>query len=605
MDRDDTPPEPSQPVVPPRTLDEEEDEGISFDITPEGPEQGFEFCLVGMFLTYTPINFLSMKSVLAYLWHPLGGVTISDLGAKRYLFRFYNHVDLNRAIEGAPWLFNKHLLIWSKIGTNEDPLRIPLISTNVWVIIKDLKPGFMREDVVNSLGNFVGGGDDMSFMETDSMGRLSLSGQEENVGLNIPHDPKKRPRQEKSKSSSNISNAQDLLGGEEGLEAVVREGWSRFNAGDFMQKRDDLISDVKSWGRKRNRFFWKRRNFVVRQLENHSDNANVAEIAKLKDEWNQILLTEDTRRKQQAKLFWYKHGDKNSKVFHQHIKGRRATNKKGVRWKVGNGRSILAGKDPWIPKHHPFVADDGDLSIDDALLVSDLLVDNGRRWNIPLLMEKFSARDVSSILSIPFSMFNTNDSLLWHHERNGIYTVKSGYRISRYEHGTRIGANDVLWKRVWELQVPPKLRDFMWRALHGVLPQRQVWNDSGKEVAELFSFVAWHIWNARNDFLWDAKILSPNQIVYNAVSHLLEWRSLNRIRSSHNNYGRQPGDVTQMDESQQSFLLNVGWSLFTDAALFHNEGAMGFGCVAESAKEGGLERMQVSEGIFDLLVVKQ
>ncbi|KAJ8764601.1 hypothetical protein K2173_006473 [Erythroxylum novogranatense] len=247
-----------------------------------------------------------MKSVLADLWHPLGGVTISDLGAKRYLFRFYNHVDLNRAIEGAPWLFNKHLLIWS-------------------------------------------GGDDMSFMETDSMGRLSLSGQEENVGLNIPHDPKKRPRQEKSKSSSNISNAQDLLGdlcplandssaqrffrfdnswlGEEGLEAVVREGWSRFNAGDFMQKRDDLISDVKNWGRKRNRFFWKRRNFVVRQLENHSDNANVAEIAKLKDECNQILLTEDTRRKQQAKLFWYKHGDKNSKFFHQHIKGRRATNK--------------------------------------------------------------------------------------------------------------------------------------------------------------------------------------------------------------------------------------------------------------------------------------
>ncbi|KAJ8899152.1 hypothetical protein K2173_011780 [Erythroxylum novogranatense] len=223
-------------------------------------------------------------------------------------------------------------------------------------------------------------------------------------------------------------------------------------------------------------------------------------------------------------------------------------------------------------------------------------------------------------------MFNTNDSLLWHHERNGIYTVKSGYRISRYEHGTRIGANDVLWKRVWELQIPPKLRDFMWRALRGVLPTkcwhliaivnltvndsldgkfRQVWNDSGKEVAELFSFVAWHIWNARNDFLWDAKILSPNQIVYNVVSHLLEWRSLNRIRSSQNNYGRQPADVTQMDESHQSFLLNVGWSLFTDAALFHNEGATGFGCVAESAEGGWIEVVSgFQEGVFDPAVAE-
>ncbi|KAJ8763310.1 hypothetical protein K2173_001448 [Erythroxylum novogranatense] len=388
MDRDDTPPKPSQPVVPPRTLDEEEDDGISFDITPEGPEQGFEFYLLFSAMDRDDTPPKPSQPVVPPRTldeEEDDGISfdITPEGPEQG-FEFCLH------IYGTHWAVLRSL-IWELKGTNEDPLRIPLISTDVWVIIKNLKPGFMREDVANSLGNFVGGGDDMSFMETDSMRRLSLSGQEENVGLNIPHDPKKRPKQEKSKSSSNISNTQDLLGaisdvglvdldtsgpfftwegtnpngdrvqemldravansdfaslfpnanatvlvtpvldhyaifsdlcplandssaqrffrfdnswlGEEGLEAVVREGLSRFNAGDFMQKRDDLISDVKNWGRKRNKFFWKRRNFVVRQLENHSDNANVAEIAKLKDECNQILLTEDTRQKQQAKLF--------------------------------------------------------------------------------------------------------------------------------------------------------------------------------------------------------------------------------------------------------------------------------------------------------------
>ncbi|KAJ8750394.1 hypothetical protein K2173_014309 [Erythroxylum novogranatense] len=203
-------------------------------------------------------------------------------------------------------------------------------------------------------------------------------------------------------------------------------------------------------------------------------------------------------------------------------------------------------------------------------------------------------------------MFNTNDSLLWHHERNEIYTVKSGYRISRYEHGTRIGANDVLWKRVWELQVPPKLRDFMWRALREVLPTKVCLQSKGIDVDGLCP-LCFSMETVDHTFLHCAKVVKCWHLV--AIVNLTANDSLDgkfrRCGMIRNNYGRQPADVTQMDESQQSFLLNVGWSLFTDAALFHNEGATGFGCIAESAEGGWIGVVSgFQEGVFDPAVAE-
>ncbi|KAH1098557.1 hypothetical protein J1N35_015478 [Gossypium stocksii] len=52
---------------------------------------------------------------MANIWHPLEGVQISDLGEKRFLFKFFNEVDIHRVITGAPWTFNNHLLIIHRI----------------------------------------------------------------------------------------------------------------------------------------------------------------------------------------------------------------------------------------------------------------------------------------------------------------------------------------------------------------------------------------------------------------------------------------------------------------------------------------------------------
>ncbi|MBA0755253.1 hypothetical protein Gogos_005642 [Gossypium gossypioides] len=78
----------------------------------------YEFCLVGYFLIASVINFQAMRNTMANIWHPLRGVVISDLGEKRFLFRFYHELDIRRVENGAPWTFNSHLFVFHRLWKN-------------------------------------------------------------------------------------------------------------------------------------------------------------------------------------------------------------------------------------------------------------------------------------------------------------------------------------------------------------------------------------------------------------------------------------------------------------------------------------------------------
>ncbi|MBA0756617.1 hypothetical protein Gogos_021959 [Gossypium gossypioides] len=82
------------------SLDDGKDEAFPVPKEIESQSSAYSFCLVGCFLTASVIHFLAMRNTMVNLWHPMKGVQISDLGKKRFLFKFFNELDINRVITG-------------------------------------------------------------------------------------------------------------------------------------------------------------------------------------------------------------------------------------------------------------------------------------------------------------------------------------------------------------------------------------------------------------------------------------------------------------------------------------------------------------------------
>uniref|UniRef100_A0A803PVB4 Reverse transcriptase n=1 Tax=Cannabis sativa TaxID=3483 RepID=A0A803PVB4_CANSA len=144
----------------------------------------------------------------------------------------------------------------------------------------------------------------------------------------------------------------------------------------------------------------------------------------------------------------------------------------GCRWRVGSGESIRIREDVWIPKDH--VGQTYSFSGGSHLQrVSDLKIDSGR-WNSDLVDECFDAGEATAILSILCSLFDSRDRFIWHFSNNGSFSVKSGYwsTVSRlgWDQASGPSGSSQWWKILWKLNLPLKIKKFVWKACLNFIP---------------------------------------------------------------------------------------------------------------------------------------
>ncbi|KAL5580419.1 hypothetical protein UlMin_012861 [Ulmus minor] len=150
---------------------------------------------------------------------------------------------------------------------------------------------------------------------------------------------------------------------------------------------------------------------------------------------------------------------------------------KGIRWRVGDGRSISVYNSRWIPTPHSFMVNSPRTLPADSL-VSELL-DNAGRWNTQLIRDSFLDFEAKKILQIPRSSLNLADSYCWHFDNKGLYSVRSAYKLALHtdcvlEPTSSSSQASNLWNFLWQASIPPKVKIFWWRALHNIIPTS--WN---------------------------------------------------------------------------------------------------------------------------------
>jgi hypothetical protein len=168
---------------------------------------------------------------------------------------------------------------------------------------------------------------------------------------------------------------------------------------------------------------------------------------------------------------------KNSHIWKAILHGREAL-KKGLIKRVGDGSSINVWEDPWIPSHignKLIVRRPGS----EVHKVSDLIEPDLVQWNIAKITTKFYEPDISTICSIPIGRF-TEDFWALDLEKSGNFTVRSCYRLLAAQHQDQVQQSSSsehdkrLWKILWKIDVPPKVRGFWWRVINEFIPCRQV-----------------------------------------------------------------------------------------------------------------------------------
>ena len=109
--------------------------------------------------------------------------------------------------------------------------------------------------------------------------------------------------------------------------------------------------------------------------------------------------------------------------------------------------------------------------------VDVLINEENRTWNDDLIAGLFAPEEAELIKKIPFSKHPTEDKLYWPWTQNGQYSCKSGYRFLKMEEEeprqeVEQNGEKNLWRSIWGLRVPNKIKNFLWRVCRDAIPTK-------------------------------------------------------------------------------------------------------------------------------------
>ena len=166
--------------------------------------------------------------------------------------------------------------------------------------------------------------------------------------------------------------------------------------------------------------------------------------------------------------------------------------KQGTRWKVGNGKLIHICDDKCLPTPMTYKVISHPKDFGDFPMVSSLIDEDIKMWRRDRLVKIFLPFEVNTILNIPLSQHLSEDSIILVGNKKGIFFVKSASYVAKKMLDSDIqgetSRGDVrapLWKRIWQLNIPEKIRIFAWRLCMNAISTMVNLNRRGIQVEVL------------------------------------------------------------------------------------------------------------------------
>lgn len=153
----------------------------------------------------------------------------------------------------------------------------------------------------------------------------------------------------------------------------------------------------------------------------------------------------------------------------------------GIIKRIGKGDTTRIWSENWLPGSE-FMKPITSLVALPPVLVSELISPATASWNQELVNSVFIPIDAEAILSIPLCTSAVDDFWAWGKDPKGVFSVRSCYKMIIHTKRTRENwlendqgplneeENNNTWSTIWNIEVPGKLKNFVWRLAQDSIP---------------------------------------------------------------------------------------------------------------------------------------
>lgn len=160
--------------------------------------------------------------------------------------------------------------------------------------------------------------------------------------------------------------------------------------------------------------------------------------------------------------------------------------KNGFRWVIGDGKEVVAVQDPWLRRKQDYRVENNHIYQGRAEKVADLFLPGTKQWNADLVRAQFCDEDVNAILVTPIPQDPIRDRIAWVMSANGHFDVKSGYRPWSNQSSLSVSVpQNKGWSKLWMVNIPHKMRVFLWRLCRNTVIVRNRLRGKGVQVTIL------------------------------------------------------------------------------------------------------------------------
>ncbi|KAL4282241.1 hypothetical protein GQ457_03G010920 [Hibiscus cannabinus] len=239
-----------------------------------------------------------------------------------------------------------------------------------------------------------------------------------------------------------ICNSSERVGGSLRRSRKASRKWSIDVFGHIGKRKAQLLA---------------RLNGIDRALESSFRPSLVRLEDKLKRELDEVLAFEESLWHRRSRITWTSEGNRNTSFYHMISRNRREHN---------TVRKLRVENDEWY-------VDAEALKSHVVAFFKGLFTSDGVHWDWRRLEGILSRESIERIASVqPPRSDSGEDQPFWRWESNGQFSARSayGYLISDTASGT-----DMIWKNIWKLKVPHRVRMFAWLVWHERLLNNAEW----------------------------------------------------------------------------------------------------------------------------------